>query len=138
MKAALTLIALALATLVHAQEREVQISGRLMAPTGDTTHVTVWSDGDLIGEDAITHRHYALILGDRDHYTIRFRSGSRIKYCHVLLVNMDLEHIQVDVNFASSASVVIYKHKARANQYTHLNYSSRGFHSRQYDKIETE
>lgn len=100
-----------------AEAQEIQLHGRFFRTQNDTTRITIWSDGDLIGKSATTDSFYSLVLGNRPHYTIKMQSGSKTKYCHIFCQFMEFESIQLDCDFLSSQNVIIYKEKKSSKKY---------------------
>lgn len=107
-----------------ANAQDLQLQGKLLNRQSDTVRVQVWSDGDLIVDRYTTNPFYALVLGERKHYTIKTTSGSVEKYCQLICYNMEFDNIQVDIDFRNRQSVVVYKPRKSSNKYTFIYYGS--------------
>ena len=75
----------------------------------DSTRIEIWHDGEKILDKSITDVHYALQLGARTHYTIKFTSEGRVKYMHLMNVGYYPEKIETDVDFRKYEHAIIYK-----------------------------
>lgn len=121
-----------------ANGQNIQLQGKLLNRQSDTVHIEVWSDGETIINTATTSPFYALVLGERPHYTIRISSGSIAKYCTLLCFNMEFENIQVDVDFKTRQSVLIYKNKRVTKSYNFLHYGAGNTRLREVAIYETD
>jgi hypothetical protein len=126
------LFCLALATA----QTSIQIHGQFLFAKSDTITITIYSDGETISRKSITDEFYSLILGAKPHYTIKFESGSRVKYCHLITYQMGIESIAIDIDFKTPQSAIIYKKKKGANYYDALHYGSGRFRNEEIQKIE--
>lgn len=95
----------------------------------DTTHITVWSDGDLVLEQTTSDKVYALILGERPHYTIQFQCLGTIKYAHLITDRMEEETIRLPVNFNVKSNVLLTKEKSGFLSSDPITYRYYGSHS---------
>lgn len=109
----------------QSQERSwIYISGKFVRAT-DAVVAYCYSDGELIDSAEFTGRFYGFEIGERPHYTIKFTSGDRVKYCHVVTNFMEVENIIVDVDFAKNFDALIYLDKPRAKAYKMISYDNR-------------
>lgn len=120
-----------------ANAQNLQLQGKFLNRESDTVRVQVWSDGAIVADQYTTDPFYALVLGDRKHYTIKTTSGSIEKYCTLICYLMDFENIQVDIDFSSRQNVMIYKPKRNSKTYTFLFYGSGTTRSRDITIYET-
>lgn len=120
-----------------ANGQSYQINGTFMNRESDTVRIQVWSDGHEITDYETSQPFYALILGDRKHYTIRTTSGSKEKYCFIITWNLENDNIQVDIDFRNSQSTIIYKEKKNSNNYTFIYYGSGSVRLREVKIYET-
>lgn len=122
---------------LSANAQSLQLHGKFLNRESDTVRVQVWSDGESIVDKLTTDPFYAIILGDRKHYTIKTTSGSKEKYCTLICHWMEFESIQVDVDFASRQSVIIYKQRRGLKLLTFIFYGSGNTRSRDIKIYET-
>lgn len=120
MKRLLTILLLLLALTSGAQN--IQLTGKILHQESDTILVQAWHQGRLVAEQYRTDPFYTLTLGSLPYYDIKITSGSRSKHCYLICWNMSFELIQLDIDFSSSQSVVVYKERKSANYYTLLLY----------------
>jgi len=121
------LITILLCLGVLAFGQQAQIHGILHYPEAQDTDILVFHDGEMVAFSKTVDPFYSIVLENEAHYTILFRNGSAEKYCHVLMINMEVESIQVDIDFRRDQSIVLYKHKPHARMYTILKYGTGAF-----------
>src|SRR5690554_1104757 len=100
----------------------IQISGEVIRPPDDTIKVECFSDGQLIDRDVFVGKFYNFTLGQLPHYTLKFTSGSKTKYCQLICNMMSTEKIIVDVDFSSEFNSIIYLRKRSDKVFTMLLY----------------
>ena len=100
----------------------IQISGEIIRPPNDTIRIECFSDGELIDKDVFVGKFYNFTIGNAPHYTLRFQSGSKVKYCQVICNMMTTEKIIVDVDFSSNFNSIIYLEKPSDKFFTMLLY----------------
>ena len=100
----------------------IQISGEVIRPPDDTIKIECFSDGQLIDRDVFVGKFYNFTLGQMPHYTLKFTSGTKTKYCQVICAMMSTEKIIVDVDFSSGYDAVIYLEKKNNKYFTMLLY----------------
>lgn len=118
----LTLIAFFSASLFAQGQTFIQISGEVIRPPDDTIKVECFSDGRLIDRDIFVGKFYNFTLGQMPHYTLKFTSGSKTKYCQLICNMMSTEKIIVDVDFSSEFNSIIYLRKKSDKAFTMLLY----------------
>lgn len=100
----------------------IQIHGRIISAPAEQMSITVWCDGELVAKSTERGLLYAIQLGEKPHYTLKFESAGVVKYCHIVAFNMGVEDIPVDVDFRSKQSVILIKKSSRQDRYTLLRY----------------
>ena len=116
MRTAMLILALLLPCLVYGQRPKViQLHGKLL--NTDTVQITAWSNGQEILRKVTVDPLYSIILGEKEHYTIEFRSGKTVKYCTLLTWMMGIEDITLDVDFSENTSVIVKKAKLYGSVY---------------------
>lgn len=118
----LTLIAFFFASFFAQAQTYIQISGEVIRPPDDTIKVECFSDGRLIDQDIFVGKFYNFTLGQLPHYTLKFTSGSKTKYCQLICNMMSTEKIIVDVDFSSEFNSIIYLQKKSDKAFTMLLY----------------
>lgn len=124
MKTMLQILALFISLGLHAQQ--VQISGKLIGFDSEKVTIKIFSDGVKIDELTTTDQFYAVVIGSHPHYTILFESGQKNKYCHVIMINMIFETINLDIDFRSRVDAIVVKRKKHGGQYNIITYTHQG------------
>ena len=121
MRTVLTMLFCALSSCVLSQT-SIQISGQIIRPPSDTITVECFSDGNTIDRDVFVGQFYNFTIGERPHYTLKFTSGQKVKYCYIICNMMGVEKIIVDVDFASEFNAIIYLEKKNNKYFSMMLY----------------
>lgn len=119
-------------------DNQIQLHGKLIAAENDTVSITVWSNGELIGQELQEGVFYEMVLGEHPHYTIEFVSGSQVKYCTLICHFMEFESIPVDIDFRSNQNIIIYKKRKNSKAYIVVYYGSGATREQIIKPYETE
>jgi hypothetical protein len=124
MKPILAIFALLLC--LSSQAQQIQLSGKLIGFDSESVSIKIFSDGVKIDELKTTDPFYAVVIGSHPHYTILFESGQKKKYCHIIMINMVYETINLDIDFRSRVDAIIVKRKRQVGQYNVITYTHQG------------
>lgn len=94
----------------------------------DTLSITVWSNGEQVLQQRTTDKVYALILGEKPHYTISFECFGTIKYAILITDRMKEETIRLPIDFNVKSNVIITKEKSGFLSSQPITYRYYGHH----------
>lgn len=94
----------------------------------DTLNITVWSNGEHVLSQQTTDKVFALILGEKPHYTIAFECFGTTKYAILITDKMKEETIRLSVNFNVKSNVLITKEKSGFLSSDPITYRYYGHH----------